>query len=283
MFDTIRKPLLMGILNVTPDSFSDGGRFDNLGDALQQACKMVEEGADMIDIGGESTRPGSLPVSAEEQLRRVMPVLTALRYELPEHILLSIDTTFSAVAEAALDAGAHIINDISAGTHDAAMFDLAARRNVPIILMHMQGTPTTMQDSPCYSSVVDEVLEFLRQRIDAALASGIKAQHIAVDPGIGFGKRKQDNLDLLANLQRFATAGYPVLLGTSRKRFMGSICTVSNPAELATATAVTTALGVMAGVKMFRVHDIKENRQALDVAWAILERQKLTYASRFLL
>jgi dihydropteroate synthase len=274
MFDTIRKPLLMGILNVTPDSFSDGGRFDSVGDAVRQACRMAAEGADIIDIGGESTRPGSAPVAAGEQTRRVMPVLAALRGQLPAHILISIDTTSSEVAEAALDNGAQIVNDISAGTHDPAMFALAARRDAPIILMHMQGAPATMQDNPDYTAVVDEVLDFLQQRIAAALAAGVKRRHIAIDPGIGFGKRKQDNLDLLANLRRFVATGYPVLLGASRKRFMGSLCTVSGPSELATATAVTTALGVMAGVKMFRVHDIKENRQALDVAWAILERLK---------
>jgi dihydropteroate synthase len=274
MFDAIRKPLLMGILNVTPDSFSDGGRFDNLGDAVRQACRMVAEGADIIDIGGESTRPGSAPVAAAEQLRRVMPALTALRGQIPEHVAVSIDTTSSEVAEAALDNGARIINDISAGLHDPAIFALAAKRDAPIILMHMQGMPATMQDNPYYTDVVYEVLDFLQQRIEAAMAAGVKKRHIAIDPGIGFGKRKQDNLDLLANLPRFVATGYPVLLGASRKRFMGSICTVSDPSELATATAVTTALGVMAGVKMFRVHDIKENRQALDVAWAILERQK---------
>ncbi|MGR8935429.1 MAG: dihydropteroate synthase [Gammaproteobacteria bacterium] len=274
MFDSIRKPLLMGILNVTPDSFSDGGKFDSVITALQQAQKMVAEGADMIDIGGESTRPGAAPVPAAEQLRRVLPVVAELRRALPERIILSIDTASAQVAEAALDNGAQIINDISAGRHDPAMLALAAKRDAPIILMHMQGSPATMQDKPFYTAVVDEVLGFLQQRIDAALAAGVKKRHIAIDPGIGFGKRKQDNIDLLANLQRFAASGYAVLLGTSRKRFMGSICTVADPAELATATAVTTALGVMAGVQMFRVHDIKENRQALDIAWAILERQK---------
>jgi dihydropteroate synthase len=274
MFDTIRKPLLMGILNLTPDSFSDGGRFDNAGSAVRQALKMAAEGADIIDIGGESTRPGSAPVAAEEQLRRVIPALAALRGQLPAHVAVSIDTTSGEVAEAALANGAQIINDISAGLHDPGMFALAARRDAPIILMHMQGTPATMQDNPHYTDVVDEVLYFLRRRIAVALAAGVKKEHIAIDPGIGFGKRKQDNLDLLANLQRFVATGYPVLLGASRKRFMGTICTVSDPSELAAATAVTTALGVMAGVQMFRVHDIKENRQALDVAWAILERQK---------
>lgn len=162
-----------------------------------------------------------------------------------------------------------MINDISAGRDDEKMLHLAAKQAVPIILMHMQGTPKTMQDDPRYDAVVDEVLGFLQDRIDAAVIAGIARKNIIIDPGIGFGKRKQDNISLLANLQRFVASGYPVLLGTSRKRFMGSICSVEAPNELVTATAVTTALGVMAGVQLFRVHDVLENRQALDIAWAI--------------
>lgn len=270
------KPLLMGILNVTPDSFSDGGRFNTVSNAIQQAQTMRAEGADIIDVGGESTRPGSDPVSATEQIARILPVIRALRTELPANILLSIDTTLSAVARAALDAGANIINDISAGTQDEAIFQLAAEYAVPIILMHSQGTPKTMQDNPFYSDVVIEVLLHLQQRVERALMLGVLPSNIVLDPGIGFGKRKQDNLQLLAHLPRLVAIGYPVLLGTSRKRFMGSICAVSEPSELKTATAVTTALGVMAGVQIFRVHDIKENRQALDVAWAIKSHATIT-------
>ncbi len=263
------KPLLMAILNVTPDSFSDGGQYDDGEAAVRRARKMLAEGADIIDIGGESTRPGSEPVSAEQQIARVVPVIEALRRELPLKVPISIDTTLSAVAEAALAAGASMINDISAGRDDEKMLHLAAKQAVPIILMHMQGTPKTMQDDPRYDAVVDEVLGFLQDRIDAAVIAGIARKNIIIDPGIGFGKRKQDNISLLANLQRFVASGYPVLLGTSRKRFMGSICSVEAPNELVTATAVTTALGVMAGVQLFRVHDVLENRQALDIAWAI--------------
>lgn len=263
------KPLLMAILNVTPDSFSDGGQYDDGEAAVRRARKMLAEGADIIDIGGESTRPGSEPVSAEQQIARVVPVIEALRRELPLKVPISIDTTLSAVAEAALAAGASMINDISAGRDDEKMLHLAAKQAVPIILMHMQGTPKTMQDDPRYDVVVDEVLGFLQDRIDAAVIAGIARKNIIIDPGIGFGKRKQDNISLLANLQRFVASGYPVLLGTSRKRFMGSICSVEAPNELVTATAVTTALGVMAGVQLFRVHDVLENRQALDIAWAI--------------
>lgn len=267
MFNPFYKPLIMGILNVTPDSFSDGGRYSDVSSAVQQVEKMLAEGVDIIDVGGESTRPGAEPVAADEQLRRVVPVITAIRQF--TDTLISIDTTSSRVASAALAAGANMINDVSGGRQDADMFALAAAADVPIIIMHSQGTPKTMQDSPYYEDVVREVLEALQERIRTALQAGVKKDNIAIDPGIGFGKRKQDNLDLLAHLDVLVALGFPVLLGTSRKRFMGSICEVAEPAELVTATAVTTALGVMAGVKMFRVHDVKENRQAADVAWAI--------------
>jgi dihydropteroate synthase len=269
MFSQLDKPLIMGILNVTPDSFSDGGKYSGLNDALKQVERMLSEGVDIIDVGGESTRPGSDSVAATEQQQRVIPVITAIRQQLKSAILISIDTASSAVAKAALEAGANIINDVSAGQDDEDILALAAQTDVPIILMHRQGTPKTMQENPYYDDVVREVIDVLKKRIHAALKSGIKKENIAIDPGIGFGKRKQDNLDLLAHLDALVALGFPVLLGTSRKRFMGTLCAVTEPSELITATAVTTALGVMAGVQMFRVHDVKENRQAADVAWAI--------------
>jgi dihydropteroate synthase len=272
MFDDNDKPLIMGILNVTPDSFSDGGQYSNISAAMHQAERMLAEGADVIDIGGESTRPGSDAVSAEQQIERVLPVISAVR-QLTDK-LISIDTTNSIVAKAALAAGANVINDVSAGQKDPAILTLAAASNVLIVLMHSKGPPKTMQINPQYEDVVSEVIADLEVRINAALAAGVKKANIIIDPGIGFGKRKQDNLDLLAHLQNFVALGYPVLLGTSRKRFMGSICAVDQPSELVTATAVTTALGVMAGVKLFRVHDVKENRQASDVAWAIKKSSK---------
>ncbi|MCL7420936.1 MAG: dihydropteroate synthase [Methylobacter sp.] len=277
MFGHIDKPLIMGILNVTPDSFSDGGRYSDVDAAVRQARRMLAEGTDIIDIGGESTRPGSEPVAADEQIQRVVPVITAIRQEVSAGIPISIDTTLSEVAKAALAAGADIINDISAGRDDEAILALAAETEAPIILMHSQGAPKTMQDKPYYDDVVREVLAALHRQIDAALKAGIKKERIAIDPGIGFGKRKQDNIDLLAHLDAFVATGYPVLLGTSRKRFMGAICAVTEPSELVTATAVTTALGIMAGVQMFRVHDVRENRQAADVAWAIKQsREKIS-------
>lgn len=269
MFNKINKPCIMGILNVTPDSFSDGGKYTDIDTAVVQAKIMLDQGADIIDIGGESTRPGSESVLAEEQILRVVPVIEAIRAQVSKTVLISIDTTLSQVAKAALDAGADIINDISAGQSDNSILSLASEREVPIILMHMQGTPRDMQDNPFYENVVTEVVACLKLRVAEALAAGVKKEMIALDPGIGFGKRRDDNIELLAQLDQILKIGYPVLLGTSRKRFMGSICAETDPSELVTATAVTTALGVMAGVQMFRVHDVKENKQAVDVAWAI--------------
>ena len=268
------RPLIMGILNITPDSFSDGGKYQDIERAFTQVQQMLAEGADIIDIGGESSRPGAESVAIAEQLHRVLPVIQKIRQSYSENLLISIDTTQSAVALAALESGVNIINDISAGSADARMLQVAAEQHAGIILMHMQGTPQTMQENPTYDDVVQQILDYLLVKVDAALQAGISSERIAIDPGIGFGKRKRDNLALLANLQRFTISGYPVLLGTSRKRFMGNICQVDKPADLVTATAVTTALGVMAGVRLFRVHDVQENRQAADVAWAILKSQK---------
>ncbi len=265
------RPLIMGILNATPDSFSDGGLYNAPEQAVERGLEMASQGADLIDVGGESTRPGADPVGEQEQLARVLPVVRSLRARLPETCAISIDTTRSRVAEAALDAGADLINDVSAGRDDAGMFALAARRRVPLVIMHMQGTPKTMQDGPYYERAVDEVLDFLLDRARAAEAAGIDRSDIILDPGIGFGKRRQDNLQLMAHLQRFCARGYDVLLGASRKRFMGAVCNETRPEALVAATVATTALGVAAGVRVFRVHDVRENRQAADVAYAILE------------
>lgn len=237
--------------------------------AVAHAMVMAEQGADLIDVGGESTRPGAKPVGEVEQKERVIQVIQTLRIHLPARVQISIDTTLSAVASAALDAGAGIINDVSAGRGDPAMFPLAADSKVPIVLMHMQGTPETMQQNPSYQDVVGEVARFLGDRADAARQIGVSRDAIILDPGIGFGKNREHNLILLANLPHLVELGYPLLLGTSRKRFMGSLCRVQEPSKLMPATCGTTALGVMAGVAIFRVHDVSENRQAADVAWAI--------------
>jgi dihydropteroate synthase len=259
----------MGILNVTPDSFSDGGRYAGTETAVARALDMVQEGADIIDVGGESTRPGSRPVSPQEQMHRVLETIRRLREQLPGQLPISIDTTSAEVAMAALDAGADWINDTSAGLDSPGMLELAANRGAYIVLMHRQGTPETMQDAPAYEDVVEEVLSYLSGRAEAAVTAGVAPERILLDPGIGFGKRRADNLALLAGLPALVRLGFPLLLGASRKRFMGSICGGAQPSDLMPATCATTALGVFAGVSVLRVHDVSENRQAADVAYAI--------------
>jgi dihydropteroate synthase len=259
----------MGVLNLTPDSFSDGGRYSALITAVERGLEMVREGADIIDVGGESTRPMAERVNAPEQLRRVLGVIEQLRERLPDGFPISIDTTLSEVARAAIASGATIINDVSAGRDDPEILDLVAAERVPLVVMHMQGSPATMQQAPSYQDVVGEVMDFLQQRVEVALRAGVKRGALILDPGIGFGKGREHNLLLLNALQRFAGMGHKILLGVSRKRFMGSICDVEDPALLVPATCACTALGVMAGVRIFRVHDVWQNRQAADVAWAI--------------
>ncbi len=261
------RPVLVGVLNVTPDSFSDGGAYEATGAAVEQARAMIEAGADVIDVGGESTRPGAERVTIEEQLRRVLPTIEELaeRFDVP----ISIDTTRSAVAAAALDAGASILNDVSAGQDDEQMLALAAERGSPIVLMHMQGEPATMQQRPTYGDVVSEVRGFLLERAAAAMDAGVPKGQIVLDPGIGFGKTLEHNLTLLANLPTLVETGHPVLLGTSRKRFLGTLSGMEDPTRRDVATAATTALGVAAGVQLFRVHDVLPNRHAADVAFAI--------------
>ncbi len=262
-------PRIMGILNLTPDSFSDGGRYVDPRVALFHGLKMVEQGADIIDVGGESTRPGSRPVPPVEQERRVLGVIRQLRACLPPTTLLSIDTTSARVARAALEAGAAWINDTSAGCDDPQMLPLAAERELPIVLMHRQGRPETMQVDPSYGNVIAEVCAFLGSRVDAAIAAGVREANILLDPGIGFGKRVEHNLALLAGLDELVALGFPVLLGTSRKRFLSAICGGVESDALMPATCATTAMGVMAGVQVFRVHDVAGNRQAADIAWAV--------------
>ncbi len=259
----------MGILNLTPDSFSDGAIHRRIDDAVDHALRMTEQGADIIDIGGESTRPGAERISAEEQKRRVVATIERLRAALPVDVPISIDTTSADVAAKAVHYGATIINDVSAGRDDPAMFRLAAEHGCYIVLMHMQGTPQTMQTNPMYLDVVSEVEAFLLERARQAETEGVQKQRIWLDPGIGFGKSSRHNLALLARLDRFVDTGYRVVLGASRKRFMGKIVREQDPSKLVPATCVTTALGVLSGASVFRVHDVVENRQAADVAWAI--------------
>ena len=262
-------PLIMGILNITPDSFSDGGRFDRPEAAIRHGRRMIDEGADIIDIGGESTRPGAARVSEKEQIGRVLPVIEQLSASRPARVAISIDTRRAGVAEAALDAGANIVNDVSGSNDDPDIIALCVERGCGYIINHMRGRPETMQRQPEYADVVGEVRRFLEGRAEDCRKAGMRPHHIVIDPGIGFGKTQAHNLDLLRHLRALVEAGYAVLLGASRKRFMGGLCKTDTPAELVGATAATTALGVAAGVRIFRVHDVRENRQAADVAWAI--------------
>lgn len=262
------EPLIMGILNVTPDSFSDGGKFASVAGAVAHASQMLRDGADIIDIGGESTRPGARRIDAAEQLGRIEEVIVALREHTSNQALLSVDTTLVAVAERALDLGVSLLNDVSAGT-ETDMFALAAERNVPIVLMHMQGAPATMQAAPTYHDVVLQVRDYLVGRAEQARDAGVAANRIIIDPGIGFGKTARHNVALLNALGVLTATGYPVLLGTSRKSTLRTLCGDRQDAGLIGATCATTALGVARGVRIFRVHDVLPNRQAADVAWAI--------------
>ena len=256
----------MGVLNVTPDSFSDGGEFFDADRALEHGLKMAADGAAIIDIGGESTRPGSEAVPPAEQINRVVPVINALREKCD--VPMSIDTKDVEVAVAALDAGASIINDITA-LSDQRMAELAAERSVPVILMHMQGTPAAMQAEPKYKNVVGEVLQYLLARAKRAEQFGIAKERIFIDPGIGFGKALDHNLALLRNIDKLVASGYRVLVGTSRKSFIGKITGKEDPAQRVFGTAATVALCAIAGVSILRVHDIAQMLDVIKVTKAI--------------
>ncbi len=256
-----KRALIMGILNTTPDSFSDGGRFETFSDAITHARQMIADGADLIDIGGESTRPFSDPVSETMEIKRTIPVIKQLVQE--TGIPLSIDTNKAAVAEAALAAGASIINDISALRNDPKMASLAAETGVPVILMHMQGTPKTMQQEPTYKNVTAEVMAFLESAAAEAEAQGISPSKIFIDPGIGFGKTTDHNLTLIKHLSRFQSLGLPVVIGTSRKAFIRKILAGKSAEPIAphmpvveTGTQATVAASILAGAHIIRVHDV---------------------------
>jgi len=258
---------IMGIVNITPDSFSDGGRYDRLELALHHARQLIADGADIIDIGGESSRPGATPVKLQNELDRVIPLIETLRAE--SDITISIDTTKAEVAQAALNAGANIINDISALQHDTKMLEVLKESQAEVVLMHMQGEPQTMQENPTYQDVVNEVYDFLADRIEYLTQEGIDEKRIIADPGIGFGKKFEHNLLLLKDLSTFKNLGVRILLGHSRKRFLGEITGQENPEQRDTATAVTTALCVSRHVDIVRVHNVSETRNALQIAEAI--------------
>ncbi len=265
--DLTARPLVMGILNVTPDSFSDGGQFLDVGDAVRHAEQMIRDGADIIDVGGESTRPGAQPVPAAEQIKRTQPVIDSIR-ERHAQISISIDTQSAEVASAALDAGAAIVNDVSALRADTGMACRLAEAGAYVVLMHMQGMPRTMQQDPRYEDVASEIEAFLKERIEFAVSSGIRRDRIIIDPGIGFGKTVEHNLQILANLKRFAVLG-PLLLGTSRKSLFGKLLGIDKIEERVTGTIVTNTIGLMAGVRILRVHDVKEACHTVALCAAI--------------
>jgi dihydropteroate synthase len=250
----------MGIVNVTPDSFSDAGRFCDPGVAVAHALQLAADGADILDIGGESTRPYSVPVDADEELRRVMPVVKQLARQVP--IPLSIDTSKAVVAKAALDAGAEIINDVTGLHGDQEMIPLATTTGAAVCAMHMRGTPQTMQDNPVYGDVVAEVFEYLRQRRDALLQAGIAAERICLDPGIGFGKTHEHNITLMANCYKLHALGCPLLVGHSRKAFLGKLLG-NKDADRTSATAGAALSLAVQGVQIVRVHDVRPVREAL--------------------
>src|SRR5919112_2624066 len=266
-------PVVVGILNVTPDSFSDGGDFLDPEAAAEQAAAMLDEGADMLDVGGESTRPGSDPVSQEEEIRRVVPVLKRILSVRPEAVL-SVDTYRSGTAKAALEAGASLVNDVTALRGDPGMVSIIEEAACPVILMHMQGEPKTMQKDPHYQDVVGEVRDFLVERAEYALAAGVRPENIIVDPGIGFGKNLEHNLALLRNLDALVDLGFPVLIGTSRKSFVERITGVQEARDRVFGTVATTVLAFEQGATFFRVHDVRANRQALAVAEAVLHTSR---------
>jgi dihydropteroate synthase len=271
--DFAKGGLIMGVLNVTPDSFSDGGKFFTADKAVEQGVRMMEEGARMIDIGGESTRPGAEAVGEEEELRRVLPVITKLQAAASD-TLISIDTSKSAVAKRATEAGARIINDITGGRGDPAMMPLAAARGAGFIIMHMQGTPRTMQSDPQYDDVVAEVREFFRQQYARALECGIDSMAIAFDPGIGFGKTVQHNLELLRRLSELRVHDRPLVVGVSRKSFLGKVVGSPEVADRIAPTVALTALLRERGADVIRVHDVKPNFAALQTAEALLAPAK---------
>jgi dihydropteroate synthase len=261
--DLSKRGMIMGVLNVTPDSFSDGGEFLSAAAAIERGLQIADEGADIIDVGGESTRPGAEPVSAKEELKRVVPVIEKLRAKID--IMISIDTSKLEVANAALDAGASIINDVTAGRGDEEMLPLVATRKAALVLMHMQGEPRMMQKNPSYSDVVGEVADFFRQQYARAIECGVDPMRLAFDPGIGFGKTLEHNVTLLRNLDQLRVHNRPLAVGVSRKSFLGKLVGSNELSERLPATIALTSILRRRGADVLRVHDVKENVAALRI------------------
>lgn len=273
-FDLANRGVIMGVINVTPDSFSDGGKFASAGAAVEHGLRLADEGAEILDIGGESTRPGAAAVSAEEELHRVIPVIEGLAAR--TRAALSIDTSKAAVARAALAAGAEIVNDVTALQGDEGMARLAAASGCGVVLMHMRGTPRTMQQDPRYDDVVADVAACLTRRVAAGRAAGIGQDRIAIDPGIGFGKTVEHNLQLLAGLGTLAGLGQPLLLGVSRKSFLAQAAACPETNERDLPTAILTAEGYRLGARVFRVHAPRPNIRALRLAESLAAVQAAT-------
>ncbi len=265
---SLERPLVMGVLNVTPDSFSDGGKFADTNTAVEHALEMIDDGADIIDIGGQSTRPGSDQVSVNDELSRVIPVIERIRKK--SDIPISIDTSKAEVARAAIDVGANMVNDISALRSDSEMIDVVRESSTPVVLMHMLGTPKTMQKNPSYNHCVREIKEFFAERIQFCVDNGIERDKIILDPGIGFGKRLQDNIGIIAHLDEFREFGLPVLLGASRKSFINMITKTEHHASTRIGGSLAAALlAASRGVDILRVHDVYATVEALQVARTI--------------
>jgi dihydropteroate synthase len=271
-FDLSKHGLIMGVLNVTPDSFSDGGEFLTAANAIERGLQMAAEGAHIIDVGGESTRPQSEPVAVDEELRRVIPVIEKLSGKLD--VPISIDTSKAEVARVAIEAGASVVNDVTGGRGDDQMLPLVAAQKSALVIMHMQGTPRTMQIEPSYQNVVAEILEFFRQQFECAIGLNIDPMTIAFDPGIGFGKTLEHNLELLGQLERLRVHDRPMVVGVSRKSFLGKLIGSTEVSDRLVPGVALTSLLRARGADVFRVHDVRENVYALQVTEAILQRAK---------
>jgi dihydropteroate synthase len=265
-----KKPLIMGVLNVTPDSFYDGGSFFSQTAAIDHAIQMVADGADIIDVGGESTRPGSKPTSLDDELKRVIPVIEGIRKQ--SDITLSIDTYKANVAKAAIAAGANMVNDISACSFDESMAKTVAQAGVPVVMQHIKGTPRNMQVNPYYEDVIGEIIQFFRERIAFVRRQGIEEERIIVDPGIGFGKRLQDNLVIIRELGRLKELGRPILIGTSMKSFIGTIMGTDRLEERAEGTLASVAISIWNGVDAVRVHDVAKTKRVVLFMQALMEQ-----------
>ncbi len=268
---SLATPIVMGVLNITPDSFSDGGDYNSTDAARRRAEELCQSGAKIIDVGGESTRPGAAPISTDEEITRILPVLTAIKPIAAQYgVKISVDTRWAAVMQAAVNAGADIINDVSALTDDAAAFGFVTQKHLPVILMHKQGDPLTMQDAPTYKNAPQEIYDFLQTRVATCLSAGLTAEHLAIDPGLGFGKTLAHNVQILQQLNLYAQSAVPLLVGASRKGMIGALSGNPNPKDRLGGSIAAALYAITQGAKIIRAHDVKETVQAIAV-WQALQ------------